>query len=164
MTYLPTRQRLPREIAAKQIGADFDWQRLKNQVLKKLKSGKVAHYQSYDWRTDKMTEWHNVPAGGVVIIEGIYSTRRELSDFYDLKIWIECPRDLRLERGIKRDGEQSRSLWENDWMPGEDNYIKHQRPMDCADLVIDGEGSSGLSNNSFVCLHTKNTSFVKDLI
>ncbi len=119
--YLPSAQKLPRETTAQLLCANFDWQRLESQVLKMLQSNKPGHYQRYDWTADRLAEWHNVPTGDLVIIEGIFSTRKELAEFYDFKIWIETPRDLRLERGIERDGDKARPIWENHWMPAEDN-------------------------------------------
>lgn len=38
-----------------------------------------------------MAEWHDVPLGSIVIVEGIYSTRNEPMSYYDLKIWNETP-------------------------------------------------------------------------
>ena len=38
-----------------------------------------------------------------------YSTD-ELAGFYDYKIWVETPREIRLQRGIERDGEEMRKL------------------------------------------------------
>jgi uridine kinase len=67
-----------------------------------------VRYQRYDWETDKLSEWHTVPAGGIVIIEGVYSIRKELEDKYDFKVWVDCPRKIRLSRGLERDGDCTR--------------------------------------------------------
>ena len=75
---------------------------------------------------------------GVVIVEGVYSSRRELASLYDLRIWVECPRELRLSRGLARDGETARKLWEEDWMPSEDRYLEEHRPLERADAVVSG--------------------------
>ncbi|WP_180956517.1 hypothetical protein [Bacillus canaveralius] len=47
-----------------------------------------------------------------------------------------------MSRGIERDGEEKRHLWEDLWMPAEEFYIKSQNPMDKVDLIIDGTGRS----------------------
>ncbi|WP_370541796.1 hypothetical protein [Alicyclobacillus sp. SO9] len=75
-----------------------------------------------------LADWHTVPLGGIVIVEGVYSLRKELFDQYDLSIWIDCPRDVRLSRGLERDGEEARDLWENQWMIAEDMYVQEHRP------------------------------------
>lgn len=126
--FLPSAQRLPRNIAARQVGSDFDWDRLRSQVLEPIHNNIPGYYQRYEWTIDSMVEWHTVPIGGIVIVEGIYSTRKELAAFYDFKIWFDCPRHIRLARALKRDGETARPIWENDWMPAEDLYVKTQKP------------------------------------
>jgi uridine kinase len=61
-----------------------------------------------------------------------------LFPFFDFSIWVECPRSIRLARGLARDGEAARSRWEDDWMPGEERYLETERPRDRAALVCDG--------------------------
>jgi uridine kinase len=116
------------------VGSAFDWQRLRDQVLVPLTAGQPARYQRYDWPTDALAEWQNVP-NGIVIVEGVYSTRLELEPYYDLTVWVECPRPVRLARGIERDGEAARRKWEDEWMPAEDRYVKEQSPHTRADMV-----------------------------
>ncbi|MGG4265980.1 uridine kinase family protein [Peribacillus simplex] len=136
--YLPSSKRIQLPPAPKQIGADCDWERVFNQILKPLTVGKDARYQRYDWETDTMAEWHIVPAEGLVIIEGTYSIRNELAGSHDFTIWVECPRDQRLKRGLERDGEDARQMWEDNWMIHEDLYVDAQRPQERANLVVDG--------------------------
>lgn len=117
----------------------FDWERLREQVLAPLTRNESAAYQMYDWPTGRITdEWHAVPAGGIVVIEGVMATRRELRERYDFRIWVECPRELRLARGIERDGEAARERWEHEWMVAEDRYMAGHDPKASAHLVLDG--------------------------
>ena len=51
---------------------------------------------------------------------------------------VDAPRDVRLARGVARDGESSRSTWLDVWMPNEAAYIDRDDPVSCAHLVIDG--------------------------
>lgn len=74
------------EPAKKSIGADFDWRRLLKEVLNPLSKEVAGYYQRYDWKTDKLAEWHHVPVGGIVVIEGVYTLRKELEDLYDVKV------------------------------------------------------------------------------
>lgn len=59
---------------------------------------------------------------------------------YDVRIWVDSPRDFRLERGVERDGSGNRDMWENVWLPDEDKYFEVQKPADSADIIIDGTG------------------------
>lgn len=122
----------------KSIGGDFDWQRLRDQVLVPVAHGNPARHQRYDWNRDELAEWQETPASGVIIVEGIYVTRDEIQSHYDLKVWIDAPRPVRLARGLERDGVGARSRWETDWMPSEDRYIAAHRPRERADLMVDG--------------------------
>ncbi|WHY98135.1 uridine kinase family protein [Peribacillus simplex] len=136
--YLPSSDRVQLPPFQKQIGADYDWERVFNQILKPLTNRRDAKYQRYDWKTDTMAEWHDVPAEGLVIIEGTYSIRKELAGYHDFTIWVDCPRDQRLKRGIERDGEEARQMWEDNWMVYEDLYVGAQMPQERANLVVDG--------------------------
>ena len=39
---------------------------------------------------------------------------------YDVRVWVEAPYDVRLARGVERDGEDARGTWVERWMPMED--------------------------------------------
>ena len=136
--YLPSSQILKIHPKNKPIGADFDWSRVLNQVLEPIAQNKEGHYQRYDWVMDVLAEWHTVPVGGIVIIEGVYAIRQEFFDKYDFTIWVECPRETRLSRGIERDGETARDMWESNWMLSEDVYVETCKPFERANLIISG--------------------------
>lgn len=116
----------------------WEWERLRAQVLEPLSSDRPGRYQRYDWDEDRLAEWHDVPVGGAVIIEGVSSTREELGTYWDLAIWVDCPYALRLEGGVERDGESMRSYWTDVWMPEEDAYFEAQGPDRRADMIVDG--------------------------
>lgn len=116
----------------------WDWQRFRGQVLQPLLQDRPARYQRYDWDSDRLAEWIDVEPGGILIVEGVSTTRTELGDPWDLKVWVECPYDLRLARGMERDGENMREVWVDRWMPEEDEYVQAQAPHERADYIILG--------------------------
>lgn len=136
--YLPSTKIVNENPTNKSIGADFDWKRLLQEVLDPISNGVEGCYKRYDWETDSLVASHIVPANGIVIIEGVYATRQELAGMYDLKIWVNCPRETRIKRGIARDGEAARDMWENNWMIAEDMYVESHKPHEFADVIIDG--------------------------
>lgn len=136
--YLPSSQLMKADPKQKPMGADFDWKRILNQVLEPISQNQEGYYQSYDWEADELTGWHTVPVGGTVIIEGVYSIRNELANKYDITIWVDCPRETRLSRGLERDGEEARDMWENNWMISEDIYVEEQKPFARADFIVNG--------------------------
>lgn len=123
-----------------EIGGNFDWRRLRDQVLLPLSHDEPATYQRYDWPSDQMAEWHSVPCGGIVLVEGNYSTRPELRELYDFTIWIDAPHELRLQRGLERGGDDTLERWLTEWMPEEDRYIAADDPATRVHLVLDGSG------------------------
>ncbi|MBS4192803.1 uridine kinase [Bacillus sp. FJAT-49705] len=142
-------------VSNKAIGGNWDSERVKKQVLEPLSNNEQTKYQRYDWEKDIMAEWHNVPSGGLVVIEGCYSLIKTLNNYYNFKIWVDTPEELRLSRGIDRDGEEKRHLWEDLWMPAEDQYIKEQNPMGTVNLIIDGAGKeSDIRNLELTALKT----------
>ena len=56
---------------------------------------------------------------------------------YDLRVWVDAPRELRLARGIARDGEEAREVWEKQWMPSEDRYGECDDPISAAQMIVD---------------------------
>lgn len=118
--------------------SEWDWARFREQVLLPLLAGQRARYQRWDWDRDRGAEWHEVPPGRVVIVEGVSSTRAEVGAPWSLRVWVEAPRQTRLERALERDGEAMLGRWIGDWMPSEQAYIAAQRPQLRADLVVDG--------------------------
>ena len=118
------------------IGHDLDWQRLWDQVIDPLRAGRRARYQPFDWPADRLKDWVTVDPVGVVIIEGVFALRNELSDSYDLRIWLSCPRDTCVSRILDR-GDMTPSELER-WIPGEEAYTASHAPDQRAHLIVDG--------------------------
>jgi uridine kinase len=116
----------------------WEWDRMRGQVLVPLMSDQPGRYRRYDWEADRLAEWHDVPVGGTVIVEGVSSMRDELGKYWDLGVWVAAPYELRLKRGVERDGEHMRAQWTDVWMRQEQEYFNAQRPDKKADLIMDG--------------------------
>ena len=140
--YRPLAQQ--RRSGAEGIGAPFDWRRLERQVLAPLSRGEGARYRRYDWDSDRLGEWVSVPGQDTVVVEGVYLLRDELRRYASVSIWVETPSDVRLARGIERDGEAARSRWIDEWMPAEDVYVAAMRPDAAAMLVVGGQRPTGI--------------------
>jgi len=68
---------------------------------------------------------------------GKICTRRAAADRLVYRIWVDAPEDLRLRRGVERDGETHRQLW-LDWMNVERQFFAEDRTRAMADLRING--------------------------
>jgi uridine kinase len=117
---------------------EWDWPRFRVQVLDPLLAGRPARYQRWEWNRDEPAEWHDIPAGGVLVVEGVSCTRAELAAPWDLQIWVDASREVRLQRAVERDGEQMLPHWLDVWMPSEEAYIARERPQERVDLLVSG--------------------------
>lgn len=96
----------------------------------------------YNWLKDILEEWDEVKPGNLLIIEGVYSLHIILNKYYDVKIWVECNAELRLKRGLERDGKDAEDLWTKEWMPLENQYIIQQNSVQYADYIVYSDGKT----------------------
>ncbi len=87
-----------------------------------------------------------IDVGGVVIIDGVTATRRGLSGYYDLRIWLSCPRDIRVSRLLER-GDTSVAEIKR-WLPSEDRYIASYNPEARAHLVLNSTANISTEDGS----------------
>lgn len=119
------------------VHLNFDRERLRQQILEPLKDGLGAHYRKYDWDNDLISsETEDIPAGMIVIVEGLGTLGDELSPYFDYKIWLDVSRETRRKRGIERDTEEWADIWDNEYLPQDERYIKEQKPQNAADFVV----------------------------
>lgn len=119
---------------------EWDVPRFRAQLLAPLLAGRPARYQVWSWDLDAGSEWREVPPGRVVVVEGVSSTRAEADVPWDLTIWVDAPREVRLARALERDGEAMLRRWLDDWMPSEQAYAAREQPLERIDLVVNGAG------------------------
>jgi uridine kinase len=117
---------------------EWDWPRFRAQVLLPLLDGNRARYEVWDWDRDAGAGWRDVPAGSVVVVEGVSSTRAELGAPWDLTVWVDAPREVRLRRARERDGAAMQRRWLDDWLPSEEAYAAREHPQDRVDLIVNG--------------------------
>ncbi len=120
---------------------EFHWERFEKEALDPLRGDREIRYRPYDWKLKTLQDEIVIGEDQNVIVEGVYSTQEKFRDAYDITIWIDVPDGVRLERGIARDGELMRQMWENVWIPYTKKYMAEHRPDRSADIVIDGAAS-----------------------
>jgi uridine kinase len=111
--------------------------RIEAQVLAALRRQLPARYQRYDWERAAFTEWHDVPVGPALILEGVGSGAIRFADSTTLLMWVEAPAEVRLARGVSRDGEPLREEWVR-WMRLEAAFAATNRTRERADILLDG--------------------------
>lgn len=110
--------------------------RIDAQVLAPLRRQKPGRYQRYDWERAAFMEWHDVPVGPAVILEGVGSGAVHFADDITMLVWVEAPAEVRLARGVSRDGEPLREEWVR-WMRLEAGFAATNRTRERADVLLD---------------------------
>jgi deazaflavin-dependent oxidoreductase (nitroreductase family) len=113
------------------------WPRLLELALEPLAKGTPACFQPTSWGGEEREPVQIKPAG-TVILEGVSASREAFQPFLAYSIWVETPRDVRLQRGLERDGAEARARWEQ-WMEEEDLYMERELPAERANLVVRGD-------------------------
>jgi energy-coupling factor transporter ATP-binding protein EcfA2 len=119
---------------------DFNEERFHADVVLPLQQGEpTLSYQPYDFARDALQDPHRLPLDGGLTVERCFTFGMPVA--WDLRIWVETPRELCLQRGLARDlisQARAAAVWERLWQPREDAYIDTLRPQTLADVVLDG--------------------------
>ena len=114
---------------------------LRDHVLQRIAEGREGRYRRYDWYVGAYAELHVVPVTvELLIVEGVTSCDRDADRWQSLRLWIETSNEIRLERGIARDGEALRDHW-LEWMRWERDHFADQATRSRAHVIIDGSPS-----------------------
>ncbi len=116
------------------------WPRLLAQVIEPLVTGDEGRFQRYDWAERRLSDWVTVPRRPMVIIEGVSSGRREWSAHLAVTVFVATPEQVRLRRGLDRDGDHMLDQWRS-WMAAEERHFVDDGVLDRAALVVDGAPS-----------------------
>jgi uridine kinase len=112
--------------------------RLAAGVLGPLAAGRPGAYRRYDWAAERFgPEPVVVPPCPVLIVEGCGSSPRALDRWTTQRIWVEAPPEVRLSRGLARDGAALADHWRR-WQPLEAAEFAAEDTRARADLRVDG--------------------------
>lgn len=109
-------------------------------LLGPLADGRPGCYRRYDWYAGRFAEQHCVAPGPWLVLEGVGSGQSAWAGLTTLLVWVEVPDDLRLQRGIARDGEAERGHWVR-WMADERAHFVRDGTRERADVLVDGTSS-----------------------
>ncbi len=121
------------------------WPKVVKQVFLPIQNGATSlSYQPSSWwanhHPEPITEQRVTP---VMLLEGVTSSRKEFADFISLRIYVDTPIEVCLERGLARDLSTGKSrteltaLWQG-WFAAEAEYFARDNPIAKADIILDG--------------------------
>ena len=106
------------------------------QVLEPIARGEQAAYRVWDWARDGWGETVTLPRHRYLVLEGCASSVLPAGSYAAVRIWVQAPRDIRMARGIERDGEVFAPHWQR-WADQEESLFAADDTRSRADLVID---------------------------
>ncbi len=108
-------------------------------LLVPLAQARPGHYRRWDWHADGWAEQVEVPPSPLLVLEGVGSGSLVTSPYATVLVWVEAPYDLRMRRGLERDGDAFAPHWEA-WAGAEAEHFARHRTRERADLVVDAAG------------------------
>ncbi|WP_245867201.1 uridine kinase family protein [Serinibacter salmoneus] len=114
-------------------------QTLRTDLIDPMSRGGSGSYRRYDWHRGRRAERVEVPRRAVVLLEGCGSAPRVLDDVASLIVFVTAPDEVRLARGLARDGESAREHWLA-FMADERTVTRRERTLERADVVLDEVG------------------------
>lgn len=118
----------------------FDWEKLRTEVVISGVLGQRVTYRPFDWdnRRGLLDAVVTIEPSKVLIVEGVYTCRPELSDLFDLRIFVETNKEMRLARMIARG--HGNELWIPKWEAAQDHYFDNVIDWNRIDHVVSGSG------------------------
>jgi AAA domain len=109
---------------------------LHGQILAPLARGERATYRRWDWEHERYAEWHSLPETRLLLVEGVGSGAGPGRQLESALIWLDADRDIRLRRGIERDGALYLPHWRR-WAASEDALFALDGTRSHAGLILD---------------------------
>ena len=130
----------------------FNYQGLTESLLARLGPGGSRQYVSaiFDHRTDSdvPTPIREAEANAVLLFDGVFLLRPELTGYWDFTIFVEAAFATTLARAERRDAElfggveHARHRYERRYIPGQELYLAECRPRERAMVVVDNNDPS----------------------
>ena len=130
--FLRPEQRTPERFD--EPGGNMDRERFEAEILSPLRKDGRAEYRPFSCSEMKLRPAVTVPPRRLNIAEGSYCLHPALSGYYDLKVFLDVPLEVRLERLKRR--EEDIAAFLRRWIPLEERYFEEFGIKNTADIVI----------------------------
>ena len=119
-----------------QPGGNLDRERLLEEVLIPASKGNTVRFRCFDCSTMTLGQWKELPDTPLTVIEGAYSMHPELSDYYDLSVFLDVLPEEQARRIRLRNTPAIAERYLTEWVPMEKRYFEHYDIKNRCDLVI----------------------------
>ena len=105
------------------------------ELLRPLAAGAASRWTRWDWHAGEWAESHPVEPGGLLVLEGVGSWSPAIADLVGALVWVEAGQDVRLDRGMARDGQRMQQHWLR-WQVAEGDLHRAHGTREHADVVM----------------------------
>lgn len=106
-------------------------------LLAPLAAGEATTWREWDWTDSRWGVTHVLAPAPLLVLEGVGSAPARCAGLVTALVWVETPRETRVQRWWERDGDAMRPYWD-DWFADETALHERERTRERADLVVDG--------------------------
>ena len=131
--FLP--QEMRSEERVNEVGGNIHYERLKEEVIDKLRKPTVISYKAYNCQSGDFKNKFLMNKK-VIIIEGAYSSHPYFENYADFKIFLKVDEETQKKRILKRNGEEMLKRFINEWIPKENKYFNEFKIEEKADIII----------------------------
>ncbi|MBH0129444.1 uridine kinase [Salinibacterium sp. NK8237] len=112
--------------------------RLRNEVLDPVRRGISGSFRRFDWAARALGAAEPLPEAKIVVVDLIGLFHPELAGAWDLTVWVDVGLAQATEQGKARDrrlGRQHERLWDEVWVPNEQDFVERFDPRSHADVL-----------------------------
>ena len=113
-----------------QPGGNCDWERLTAEVLLPWKEGRPGCLRRYDCGSNRLLPPEALPGAPLLLLEGCYANLPAIRGLADVRLFLDAPESLRLERLRRRESPASLQRFMDRWIPLENAYLEAFRLPD----------------------------------
>ena len=117
-------------------GGNCDAERLVGEVVEPFKRGAPVKYRRYDCSADCLTPEEALPSGNILILEGSYCNLPVIRAYADLRLFVDTPEEIRMERLRKRETPESLRRFQEKWIPLENAYFEAYHLPDDGCIIL----------------------------
>lgn len=110
--------------------------RFRAEVWAPYRRGEPTAFRRWHWTSGQPGELQLVDPERVLILEGVRATDSTVDAPFALRVWVQAPEEVRLDRARRRDPDRF-ECWSTTWRPREQAWYRAARPDRQAGLIID---------------------------
>lgn len=118
-----------------ETGGNVHYERFNTEVVSGLEKKTEFVYRVFSCQYSDFRETKRILPDKPVIIEGSYAFHPEIKLNYDMKIFVKADIETRLERILRRNGEEALEVFKSKWIPLENRYFDEFNIEESCDIT-----------------------------